>query len=119
MLKYAFSVYVSDRRRLTDEAMELYWYPFTSHFRQTLLQLYRLNALSEELFAGWRNAVRGYDGPAQVVWGMRDPTFTEHTGRAIAQILQHGSFTGLRHSNHFIPEDRPRSLSRLIAGIAG
>lgn len=114
MLKLAFMSYVSERQRLTDETLQLYWHPFENGFAGTLLSLFRQNKLDEGIFAGWRAALSDYDGESLVAWGMRDPTFGGERGARLADLLRDSRLVEFRNSNHFIQEDRPRALARLI-----
>ncbi|HYI14479.1 MAG TPA: alpha/beta hydrolase [Thermomicrobiales bacterium] len=116
LLREAFRFYVTERQRLDGDVMDVYWHPFTDGFGDVLLRHFR-NAdewMTEQDFCDWRDAIEAFDGPSLVVWGGHDPTFRTHIGRKIASILPSGSFELFEHSNHFVPEDRPEALGRLI-----
>ncbi|HEX5167226.1 MAG TPA: alpha/beta fold hydrolase [Thermomicrobiales bacterium] len=116
MLREAFGLYVSERQRLTSDVMDVYWHPFTDGFADVLLRLFRDRAgrMDEQAFCRWRDAIEAFDRPSLVIWGDRDPTFRIWTGRRIAEILPAGNLELFEHSNHFVPEDRPEALGRLI-----
>lgn len=119
MLKLAFMAYVAEHERLTDETMQLYWHPFENGLAGTLLSIFRDSDLDEETFAGWREALGRFEGESLVAWGMRDPTFGGDRGARLAELLQNSRLVEFRNSNHFIQEDRPRALGRLILAALG
>jgi len=115
MLRLAFAPYLSARRFPSDETLAVYWQPFERGLSDTLLQLARADSPTDNDFRRWRAVLSDYDQASLVVWGLQDPTFTNERGAAVARLLPHAHVVGLRRSNHFVPEDRPVALSRLIA----
>ena len=117
MLREAFRQYVTERQRLKDDVMDVYWHPFTDGFGDVLLRSFRREEgqMAEQDFCRWRDAIEAFERPGLVVWGEQDPTFRTHIGRKIASILPHGYIELFEHSNHFVPEDRPEALGRLIS----
>lgn len=118
ILKAAFSLFVEEKERLSDDTMALYWHPFETGFDQTLLRLARETTLDEDTFHNWKAALYDFPNPSLVVWGATDPTFRLDRGHEIARLLHHNHFERFDHSNHYIQEDRPRALGRLIAAFA-
>jgi pimeloyl-ACP methyl ester carboxylesterase len=119
MLTQAFRLYVEDDERLSPDTMAVYWHPFQHGFDRTLLALARERHMTEDDFCRWRDAIDAYPNPALVVWGERDPTFGPAIGRRLAGIFTQGHYEGFQHSNHFVPEDRPEALGRLIGVFLG
>lgn len=119
MLREAFRAYVTERQRLTGDVMDVYWHPFTNGYGDVLLRLFREGAtrMDEQQFCRWRDALEAFDRPSLVIWGDQDPTFRTHLGRKIASILPAGNLEIFEHSNHFVPEDRPEALGRLISAF--
>jgi len=117
MLKQAFALFVNERERLTDETMALYWEPFRNGFDRTLLRLSRENRLAGETFHGWKAALYDFKGRALVAWGAADPVFRPDRAHEIVRLLSDCRFELFVHSNHFIQEDRPRALGRLISAF--
>lgn len=117
MLKRALALYVSERERLTDDTMSLYWEPFRDGFDRTLLRLSRENRLDDELFHHWKSALYDFKRSALVVWGARDPTFRLNDAQEIVNLLPDCAFEVFQHSNHFIQEDRPLVLGRLVTAF--
>lgn len=115
MLKWAFSIYVSERDRLDSNTMALYWAPFDEGFRQTLLTLFRCPSPTEADFARWRDALSSYTGPALIAWGALDPTFRPDRAEDLTRLIPNSRYQPFQHANHFIQEDRPTALGRLIA----
>ena len=61
--------------------------------------------------------VRSYEGPAEIVWGDRDPVL----GRArnhIAGMLPHAEVTRT-DGGHFLPEEVPKEIATAILRVAG
>lgn len=114
MLRLAFAPYLAERRLPSDETLAVYWEPFERGFAGTLLQLARADKPAEDDFRRWRAALGDFEGPSLVAWGLKDPTFTPERGEAVMRLLPQARFIGLRHANHFVPEDRPVALARLI-----
>lgn len=121
MLREAFALYVTERQRLTGDVMDVYWHPFSDGYSDVLLRIFRYGAerMDTQQFCRWRDAVEAFDRPSLVIWGHQDRAFRTHIGRKIAEILPAGNLEIFEHSNHFIPEDRPEALGRLISVFLG
>lgn len=119
MLRRAFAAYVTDTRRLTAATLQVYWWPFAHGFASVLLRLSRADRFTRDDLRRWRHALHNYDGLALIVWGERDPTFRPSRGRSIAGFIPNGRYVGLPDSNHFIQEDEPEELGRLINEFLG
>lgn len=116
MLRAAMRVYVSEDRRLTRSVMDGYWWPFEHGFRDVLLALYRSPIATAAEFDRWRAALTAYRGRTLLAWGMRDPTFGAEL-EDVAALLPDAAAVPFVHANHFIQEDRPEALGRLIAAF--
>lgn len=119
MLTQAFRLYTSDKSRLTSETMQVYWQPFQEGYAHVLLSLARGDSINEADFCRWRDTLAAFGGPSLVVWGGLDPTFRTNRGRSIANLLKDGHFELFEHANHFVPEDRPAALGRLVNAFLG
>jgi pimeloyl-ACP methyl ester carboxylesterase len=114
MLKAAFGAFTAERARLNRDTMAVYWYPFDHGFDRVLLALYRRRALTEQDFCRWRDALEAFRRPALVAWGGLDRAFVPRRAAEIAHILPNARLEIFEHANHFLPEDRPEALGRLI-----
>lgn len=114
MLKQAFSLYSSERSRWTRDTLDVYWQPFREGFGDVLLRLARESRLTDADFHRYREAFYDFPRPALVVWGAKDPTFREDRGMEIAKLFGDGHFERFQHASHYVPEDRPDALGRLI-----
>ena len=117
MLKQALAFYVEEDERLTPDVMAVYWHPFTTGFSDTLLRLFRERHLTDTHFHDWRAAVNAFQGPAMVVWGDKDRTFSTRRGLEISALIPRSRFERFEHANHFLQEDRPEALGRLIVAL--
>lgn len=117
MLAAAMRAFMENDSRINRDTLPVYWRPFREGFNRTLLELFRRQRASEDDFCRWRDALAAFDRPALVVWGGRDPVFTSWRGRQIANLLPDARFECFEHANHFVPEDRPEALGRLLSAF--
>jgi 2-hydroxymuconate-semialdehyde hydrolase len=117
MLKQAFALFVNKTERLDGDTMDLYWHPFEHGFDRTLLRLARESRLDEDTFHSWKAALYGFKRPAFVIWGALDPVFRPDRAHEIVRLLSNCRYELFLHSNHFVQEDRPQALGRLIASF--
>lgn len=113
MLRRAMALYLHDERRLTRNVLRVYWHPFEHGFAGTLLRLARDDRFTRGDLRRWRHALHDWQGPASVAWGAHDPTFRVSRGRSIAKFTN-ATYHELPDSNHFVPEDAPEQLARII-----
>lgn len=114
MLKRAMSFYVDRRERLTDDVMAHYWWPFEHGFKGTLLNLARQRSATPDDFERWRGTLRYLTIPTLIVWGASDPTFTLADMRDLAALVPHARVQPIADANHFVQEDKPEAVARLI-----
>jgi pimeloyl-ACP methyl ester carboxylesterase len=62
--------------------------------------------------------LRGYAGPALVVWGDRDPFFPVAQAERTAAALADARLRVLPGCGHFVPDERPRELATEVAALA-
>jgi pimeloyl-ACP methyl ester carboxylesterase len=114
MLRRAMGVYVSRTDRLTPEVMDHYWLPFRHGFKTVLLRLYRSPATTKTDFARWRAALPRLSALSLIVWGARDPNFGFGEARDPTRLIPSARLEVFDRANHFIQEDEPLALGRLI-----
>ncbi len=117
MLALAMRRYVAEPRRLTGEAVTAYWWPFEHGLKRVLLELHRHPVASREDFARWRAALASYPGRCLLAWGALDPTFGLAEAADLAALIPRARLETFAHASHFLPEDRPLALGRLIAAF--
>lgn len=117
MLKWAYSLYLTERAKLDSPMMDELWEPFEHGFDRTLLRLFRKRAVCPHDFERWRAALAGFDGPALIAWGARDPTFTASRAIDIAALLPQAEKAVLPGASHFVQIDRPRALASLLGRL--
>lgn len=117
MLRWAYSIYVLERRKLDGPLMNELWAPFEHGFERTLLRLFRERGAGPDDFRRWRAALSRYDGPALIAWGARDPTFTAQRAVDIAGLLPQAEKAVLPGASHFVQIDRPRALAHLLGRL--
>lgn len=72
----------------------------------------------EELYLPVEAALGSADLPALVGWGERDPFFPVEIGRRTAALLPAARFRIYEDAGHFLPEERPREMTRDLLELA-
>lgn len=67
--------------------------------------------------AGVRRALAGFDRPAQLLWGAKDPFCTVAAARRLSGLLPRARLTVLEGASHFVPEDEPLAASRAVLSL--
>lgn len=117
-LRAAMRLGVHDKRRITPEVAALYQSPYESdQARKALL----LSALGASL-GGFRRIEKGLsrlDVPIRVVYGRRDRILPDvaTTMQRLATILPQAEVTELADAGHFLQEDAPGEVARLLAAF--
>lgn len=114
MLRQAFARYVDEDERLSDDVMAIYWHPFEDGFWDVLRRLGESEGMTAADFHRWRGALYDFDGPGLVAWGANDRTFPSSRAAEIGRLLHDSRTDIFDNANHFIQEDRPEALGRLI-----
>lgn len=115
-LRKALEYGVGDRRRLRPDAVSGVQAPFAAPGdRHALIASIRdLDVTRMEQVAAW---VRAYRGPVRVIYGRRDRYLPDvaRTMRRVAADLPQTEVTALEDCGHFLQEDRPEEIGRLLA----
>ena len=56
--------------------------------------------------------------PTLIVWGAEDKFQPLKSGEHLAQTMPNGRFVVIKQAGHFLPEDAPDEIARLIAAFA-
>ncbi len=114
MLRQAFQLYVDEDSRLTDDVLAVYWHPFANGFWDVLRRLNDAAGMTSSDFHRWRGALYDFQGPGLVSWGANDRTFPPSRAVEIGKLLHDSRTDIFENANHFVQEDRPEALGRLI-----
>lgn len=114
MLRPVMRLYLAPGTRLTRAEMDAYWRPFEEGFRDVLLRMARAPLARADDFERWRAALAALTAPVLIVWGALDPTFRLAEARDLDRLITDATTYVFEHANHFIAEDRPAALGRLI-----
>jgi len=114
MLSLAMRPFLAAPDRLQRADLDGYWEPFERGFRTTLLRLARSTPMTADDFRRWREALSQLTVPCLIAWGARDPVFRADEARELANLIPDARFVLFAHASHFLPEDRPEALGRLI-----
>ncbi|GBD15562.1 Haloalkane dehalogenase [bacterium HR26] len=71
--------------------------------------------MTTEDFRRWREALSRLAVPCLIAWGARDPAFRADEARELARLIPGARLVLFAHASHFLPEDRPQALGRLIS----
>ena len=75
-------------------------------------------ALRTEELSSRMDAVEKLELPTLIIWGAEDVFQPIEAGERLAQTMANGRFEVLERAGHFLPEDDPDALARLIAAFA-
>ena len=103
--------------RITPEMIDAYERPFHG-VEGRLAYLRAARALRTEELSSRMDAVEKLELPTLVVWGAEDVFQPLKSGEHLAQTMPNGQFEVIQQAGHFLPEDAPGPLSRLIAAFA-
>jgi 2-hydroxymuconate-semialdehyde hydrolase len=80
-----------------------------------LAYLRTARALRTEDLAARMNEVEELDIPTLIMWGAEDVFQPIRYGAQLAATMPRARFEKVEHAGHFLPEDEPRIVARLIA----
>jgi haloalkane dehalogenase len=99
--------------KLSDEMIEIYFRPLvTSALRKSQLEAYTV-ALGENVLVPIRERLQEWNGPARMVWGLKDPLFPVQWAEWLDRTLP-GS-RGIKRApegNLFFPEEMPDLIAQ-------
>jgi pimeloyl-ACP methyl ester carboxylesterase len=103
--------------RITPEMIDAYERPFHGvEGRRAYLRAAR--AVRTEELSSRMDAVEKLELPTLIIWGAEDVFQPIKAGERLAQTMENGRFEVLERAAHFLPEDDPDALARLIAAFA-
>ena len=100
--------------RITPELIEAYERPFR-RVDGRLAYLRAARALRTEELAARANEVEKLNNPTLIVWGAEDVFQPIHYGTRLAAAMPRARFEKIERTGHFLPEDEPIVVARLIA----
>ncbi|MEW5735226.1 MAG: alpha/beta fold hydrolase [Thermodesulfobacteriota bacterium] len=117
-LRAALSLGMENRgTRLTGRVLRGYLYPFQrKQDRTAILASVRQVPMTPfspvaKLLRKTEKAIAGWDVPARMVWGMRDPVFGPWFLERFEELLpNHGRSVRVETGGHFLPEDEPDAV---------
>ncbi len=119
-LRFAMRFGVADRRRLSEEAIAAVQAPFASRDARRALLKAGVN-LSPKGFREIADKLPSLQVPVRVVYGERDRILPDvaRTMRRIQRDLPQAQVTALADCGHFLQEERPDEIGRLLAEFFG
>jgi pimeloyl-ACP methyl ester carboxylesterase len=100
--------------RITPELIAAYERPFRG-VDGRLAYLRTARALRTEDLAARMNEVEKLNIPTLIMWGAEDVFQPIRYGAQLAAAMPRARFEKVDHAGHFLPEDEPRIVARLIA----
>jgi pimeloyl-ACP methyl ester carboxylesterase len=103
--------------RITSQMIDAYERPFHG-VEGRLAYLRAARALRTEELSSRMNAIEKIELPTLIIWGAEDSFQPLKSGEHLAQTMPNGRFEVVAQAGHFLPEDAPEALGRLIAAFA-
>lgn len=105
-----------DKSKLTPEIHRHYLGPFPSASDRQAPWVYARELIgSSDWYGGlWRRADRLRGKPALILWGMKDPTFSEADLERWSAFFTHAEVTRFPDAGHFVQEERVGQLGPAI-----
>lgn len=103
--------------RITSQMIDAYERPFHG-VEGRLAYLRAARALRTEELSSRMNAIEKIELPTLIIWGAEDLFQPLKSGEHLAQTMPNGRFEVVAQAGHFLPEDAPEALGRLIAAFA-
>lgn len=106
----------ADRSRLSDAAFRHYLTPLATPTDRIGSWAFprALRGASDWLGALWARRAALPDGPALVVWGLRDPAFGLRPLRRWMALLPHAHVHSLPDVGHYVPEEAPGAVGHAL-----
>ena len=117
-LKRAMRFGVVDKSRIDAEVTEIYQRPFrTREARQALLKT--AHGLNPKGFDTIAAGIGGFEVPVRLIYGEADRILPDValTMRRVKELLPQAEVTPIPRCSHFLQEDRPQEVARLLAGF--
>lgn len=82
--------------------------------RRDTVRVLRAIDAEPDLLLETAEGLRGYDGPALVVWASQDRVMPPEHGRRLAELLPHGRLVEIPDSYTLVPLDQPVALAQAV-----
>lgn len=106
---------VRGEAKLTDAEFANLWHGISRENGHRLAHLHiRYNAERDVHHDRWEAATRAWDGPLQLVWGLRDPVSGRHVLDRARELLPDARVTELEAAGHFPMSESPREAAAAI-----
>jgi 2-hydroxymuconate-semialdehyde hydrolase len=103
--------------RITPEMIDAYERPFQG-VEGRLAYLRAARALRTKELSSRMDTIEKLELPTLIIWGAEDAFQPLKSGEHLAQTMPNGRFVVIQQAGHFLPEDAPDEIARLIAAFA-
>ncbi|SFF94719.1 Pimeloyl-ACP methyl ester carboxylesterase [Actinacidiphila alni] len=103
--------------KLTDAEFESLWLGMSrDNGHKLTYRLIRYNTERDLHHARWEAALREWDGPLHLMWGLADPVSGAHVLERARRLLPQARVTALADAGHFPQSESPRTVAAAIRG---
>ncbi|MEU8604702.1 alpha/beta fold hydrolase [Streptomyces parvulus] len=103
--------------KLTDTEFANLWLGMSrGNGHKLTYRLIHYNAERDLHHARWEAALRAWDGPLHLVWGLADPVSGVHVLERARELLPHAKVTTLENAGHFPQSESPREVAAAVRG---
>lgn len=105
---------VGNRAAITSDVVDGYYRPYAQDRAARRILLRILRELDPGEMVETAQGLGQIEAPTLIIWGDKDPTAPVSVARRLHQDIQGSQLVVLENCGHFVPEDKPEEVTRLM-----